>query len=97
MVAEKFEPLIATASPLLRRGRRHVRQRAFEDSLVGERVADLGFELVSGFGLPAHRTIKNNLFQRTTHGQRQTFQAASPSPTEKKMSSARPTMLSIGT
>ena len=44
-----------------------------------------------------HRTIENNRFQRTLTGQRQIFQAASPSPTEKKMISARPTMLSIGT
>ena len=100
MVAEKFEPLIAAAAPLLGRGRRDVRQRAVEDRLVGERVADPVFELVAGlsaFRLPAHRTIENNLSQRTTHGQRHTFQAASPSPTEKKMISARPTMLSIGT
>ena len=97
VVAEKFEPLIAAAASLLRRRGRHMGQRALEDRLVGKRVADLAFELVAGFRLPAHRTIENNRFQRTTQGQRQIFQAASPSPTEKKMISARPTILSIGT
>src|SRR3954469_15440718 len=100
MVAEKFQPLVAAAAPLLGRGSRNMGQCAFEDRFVGKRIADPALELFAGVGalrLAAHRTIENNLSQRTTHGQRHTFQAASPSPTEKKMISARPTMLSIGT
>src|SRR5262249_3792435 len=100
MVAEKLEPLIAAAAPLLGRGGRDMGQGTLKDGLVGKGVADPGFELVAGncaFRLPAHRTIENNRFQRTTQGQRQIFHAASPSPTEKKISSARPTILSIGT
>ena len=36
MVAEKFQPLVAAAAPLLGRSRRNVGQRAVEDRLVGE-------------------------------------------------------------
>src|SRR5947209_3497089 len=100
MVTEEFEPLIAAAATLLRRSRRNMRQGTIQDRLVGKRVADAALELLARLGalrLAAHRTIVNSLSQRTTHGQRHTFQAASPSPTEKKMISARPTMLSIGT
>ena len=100
MVAEEFEPLVAAAAALLGRCRRNMGQRTIKDRLVGKRVADPLLELFAGdcvLRLAAHRTIVNNRSQRTTHGQRHTFHAASPSPTEKKMISARPTMLSIGT
>ena len=53
-------------------------QRALENSLVGEGVADPRFEFVACLRLAAHRTIVNSLDQRTVHGQRHTFQAASP-------------------
>ena len=99
VVAEKLEPLVTAAAALLVR-RRDVRQRAFDDRLVGKRIPDPALQRVAGdvlLRLPAHRTIENSRSQRTTHGQRHTFHAASPSPTEKKMISARPTMLSIGT
>src|SRR4029077_10253693 len=100
VVAKEFQPLVTATASLLRGGRRNVRQRAVKDRLVGKRVADPPLELLARLGalcLAAHRTIVNSLSQRTTHGQRHTFQAASPSPTEKKMISARPTILSIGT
>ena len=48
VVAEEFEPLVAAAAPLLRRGGRDMGQRALEDRLVGERVADPAFELARG-------------------------------------------------
>jgi hypothetical protein len=38
-----------------------------------------------GFRLAAHRTIVNNLFQRTVQGHSHTCQARAPSATEKKM------------
>src|SRR3954471_15592866 len=100
MIAEKLEPLVTAAASLLGRGRGNMRERAIKDRLVGKRIANPALEFLARLGalrLPAHRTIENSLSQRTTHGQRHTFQAASPSPTEKKMISARPTMLSIGT
>ena len=53
MVAEKLEPLIAAAAPLLGRGRRDMGQRALEDRLVGERVADPAFELRRGESSPS--------------------------------------------
>src|SRR4029079_7902013 len=77
-----------------------VGQRAIKDRFVGERVPDPLLKLFAGdciLRLAAHRTIVNSRSQRTTQGQRHTFHAGSPSPTEKKMISARPTMLSIGT
>src|SRR6185295_5144258 len=95
VVAQEFQPLIAAAAALTRRGR-DVGERAVEIRLVGEDVTDPSFEFVACLWLSAHRTIVNSLVQRTTHGQRHTFHAASPS-TEKKMISARPTMLSNGT
>ena len=95
MVAEEFEPLVTAAAALARRGR-DVGERAVEVGLVGEDVADPSFKLVACFRLAAHRTIVNSLDQRTTHGQRHTFHAASPS-TEKKMISARPMIFSNGT
>ncbi len=49
------------------------------------------------FALAAHRTIVNSRLQRTVQGQRQISQACSPSPIEKKMIWARPTMFSNGT
>ena len=49
------------------------------------------------FGLRLICTIVNSRLQRTDHGQRHTSQARSPSPIEKKMICARPTMFSSGT
>ena len=58
-----------------------MRQRALQQSLVGEFVADPVFERGAVFvlGLAAHRTIVNSLLQRTENGQRQNSQARSPS------------------
>jgi len=95
VVAEEFQPLIA-ADAALARQRRDVGERAVEQRLLGEAVADPLLEFLAT--LPAaHRTIVNSRLQRTDHGQFQKCQAGSPSPTEKKMTCARPTRFSNGT
>jgi hypothetical protein len=75
VIAEKLEPLIAAAAPCLGEAP-NMRQRALEDRLVGERVADLALELVAGSSPSGSSNDREQPAQRTTHGQRQTFQAA---------------------
>ena len=98
VVAEEFQPLIAAAA-ILRpaRQRRNVGERAFEQRLVGEFIADPFLERSSVLRLAAHLMIVNSLLQRTETGQRQNSQARSPSYTEKKMICALPMMFSNGT
>ena len=79
VVAEKFQPLVAVGARGAARQRRDMRERAFQQRLVGELVADPLFERRSVLGLAAHRTIVNSLLQRTENGQRQNSQARSPS------------------
>jgi hypothetical protein len=55
------------------------------------------FQFTAGKCLATHRTIVNRRLQRSDPGQRHTCQACVPSPTEKKMISARPMMFSNGT
>ncbi len=58
-----------------------MRNRALQERLIGKFIADPVLERRSFFvlGLTAHRTIVNNLLQRTDTGQRQNSQARSPS------------------
>ena len=57
-----------------------MRERAFQQRLVGEFVADPVLERGSVLGLAAaHLMIVNSLPQRTETGQRQNSQARSPS------------------
>src|SRR5262249_54165946 len=64
---------------------------------LGRRGAALSFGGLGFRRSGAHRTIVNSRSHRTDHGQRQNAQPRSPSWTEKKMISARPTMFSNGT
>ena len=70
---------------------------------VGEGVAEPRLEFAEvrlGASLSSRRVSGpacNSRFQRTVHGQRQNCQAGAPSPTEKKMISARPIRFSAGT
>ncbi len=79
MVTEEFQTLVAVGARGAARQRRDMRERAFEQRLVGEVVPDPLFERRSVLGLTAHRTIVNSLLQRTDTGQRQNSQARSPS------------------
>ena len=56
-----------------------MRERALQQRLVGEFIADPVLERGPVLGLAAHLTIVNSLFQRTETGQRQNSQARSPS------------------
>ena len=80
MVAEKFEPLVARGAVVRTAGqRRNMRERAFQQDLIGKLVADPHFENGAVLRLAAHLTIVNRRFQRTETGQRQNSQARSPS------------------
>ena len=74
--------------------RRHAAARG---SALGRRGAALSFGGLRLRRSGAHRTIVSSRSHRTDHGQRQNAQPRSPSWTEKKMISARPTMFSNGT
>src|SRR5437764_2787220 len=97
MVAEKLEALVAPSATLRAAQRGDVGERAVEQALVGEHVADALLDLGFKLCLAAHRTIVNSRLQRNAQGQRHTCQACPPSPIEKKMISARPMMFSKGT
>ncbi len=82
MVAEKFQALVAVGAGGAARQRGNMRDRAFQQRLIGEFIADPVLErgpVLLVLGLAAHRTIVNSLPQRTENGQRQNSQARSPS------------------
>ncbi len=80
MVAEKFQALVAGGAVLhATRERGNMRERALQQRLIGEFIADPVLERRSVLGLAAHLTIVNSLLQRTETGQRQNSQARSPS------------------
>src|SRR5690606_24797492 len=99
-VAEEFEALIAGFRPkaCLDDGAL-MGERFFKKAAVAETVADPGLQAVKN-GADLRQAVRHNTFRtrskRTDHGHFQNCQAASPSFTEKKMISARPTMFSKG-
>src|SRR5208283_4697973 len=101
---EKLQPLVRIAPPLRlrRRQRADMGQGADEQRSIGEIMADArlqGGEIAAG-GLRSasiHLTAWNMRLRRRSQGQRQNCQAGAPSPTEKKITSARPSRFSNGT
>ena len=80
VVAEKFQPLVACGAIVRAASkRRNMRERALQQRLIGEFIADPLFQSGAILRLAAHLTIVNRRFQRTETGQRQNSQARSPS------------------
>ncbi len=95
-VAEELEPLVAGRGAEL--AALAWVSAVIEQLAVGEAVAEARLErLCRGAAALPHTTVVNIRSQRTVHGHFQNSQAALPSSTEKKMTSARPTRFSNGT